>query len=156
MWGEAISSNLCVPSISYNISENCYLASDFCCEVPCWRSPLPVCAFLALSVSFLLSFHPQECGKQLSDKPGSQCFPLDSHLLCHSCHMSRVCATHWSVRGFILKKKAGLMLSFCRAFYSRWNCWYSRHFHWFTFIRLGSVPFATRTACCTSCTISVH
>lgn len=76
---------------------------SFLNDWPHFTSP----AFLFLSECFL-SFPSQECGKQLSDKPGSQCFPLDSHLLCHSCHMNRVCAaaathsippqnTHWSV-----------------------------------------------------------
>lgn len=97
--------------------------------------PSPLCTFLSLSEHFFF-FLPlsQECGKQLSDKPGSQCFPLDSHLLCHSCHMSRVCGTHsvpphkthWSRRAAVdflfLKNRSTHSQSFLCIFLKR-NCW---------------------------------
>lgn len=32
----------------------------------------------------------QECGMQLTDEPDKRCYPLDSHLLCRSCHISHL------------------------------------------------------------------
>jgi hypothetical protein len=32
----------------------------------------------------------QDCGVQLTDEPDKRCYPLEDHLLCHSCHIQRI------------------------------------------------------------------
>ena len=32
----------------------------------------------------------QDCGIQLTDEPDKRCYPLDHHLLCHTCHLRRL------------------------------------------------------------------
>ena len=32
----------------------------------------------------------QDCGVQLTDEPDKRCYPLQEHLLCHSCHIQRI------------------------------------------------------------------
>ncbi|MBN3290562.1 AJUBA protein, partial [Polypterus senegalus] len=42
----------------------------------------------------------EDCGVQLCDKDGQQCYPLDSHLLCHTCHLRRVSTAPPSAMGY--------------------------------------------------------
>lgn len=44
-------------------------------------------------------YHCEDCGMQLTDEPDKRCYPLGDHLLCRSCHLTRLDGKSHGVNG---------------------------------------------------------
>ena len=43
-----------------------------------------------VSSRLVIVFMLQDCKMELNDEEGHRCYPLNGHLLCHSCHLKHI------------------------------------------------------------------